>query len=90
MLAFIMEDLEDVSLDHADKVRVVLRLIGLPLGFGAPGTTLAHSLNASFELWVVQIGPHLGNCWSRRDVGAQMSRTQEENGQFPQRGSDED
>lgn len=50
MLAFIMEDLEDVPLDQADKVRVASRLFVLPVGLGAPGATPAHSLSASFEL----------------------------------------
>lgn len=50
VLAFIMEDLEDVALDHADKVRVASRLFVLLIGPGAPGTTPAHSLSASFEL----------------------------------------
>lgn len=48
VLAFIMEDLEDVPLDHADKVRVASRLLVLRIGFGAPGATLAHSLSVSF------------------------------------------
>lgn len=58
MLAFIMEDLEDVALDHADKVRVVSRLFVLFTGPGVLRATAADSLSASFELWVLQTGPH--------------------------------
>ena len=36
VLAFIMEDLEDVALDHADKVRMASRL-SFPLGLGLLG-----------------------------------------------------
>lgn len=51
VLAFIMEDLEDVALDHADKVRVASRLFVLFIWIGAPGATPTHSLSASCELW---------------------------------------
>lgn len=59
ILAFIMEDLEDVALDRADKVCVASRLFFLSFGPGAPGTTPAHSSSASFELWVVLTGLRL-------------------------------
>lgn len=39
VLAFIMEDLEDVALDRADKVRVTSRLFVLFIRTGAPGAT---------------------------------------------------
>ena len=59
VLAFITEDLEDVALDHADKVSVASRLCVLPIGLGIPGASPVHSLSASLEPWVVQTGPHL-------------------------------
>lgn len=80
MLAFIMEDLEDVALDRADKVRVVSRLFSLSFGPGAPGATPAHSLSASFDL--CRLDPASGS------IRVQMSET--ECGQFPQRGSEKE
>lgn len=59
VLAFVMEDLGDVLLDRADKVRMALRLLVLPIEFGAPGATPAHFLSTSFEVWVVQTRLHL-------------------------------
>lgn len=53
--AFIMEDLEDIALDHMDKVRAASRLFVLTSG---PGATPAYSL----ELGVLQAGPC---CWER-------------------------
>ena len=46
MLAFIMEDLEDVALDHADKVRMASRL-SFPLGLGLLGPLSQSSLVVS-------------------------------------------
>lgn len=59
MLAFIMEDLEDVALDRADKVRVASRLFVLFIWTRAPGATPTHSLSTSCELREMQTGPCL-------------------------------
>lgn len=53
VLAFIMEDLEDVALDHADKVSVASSLCVLLVELGIPAASAACSLSASFEPWVV-------------------------------------
>lgn len=39
VLAFVMEDLEDVALDHADKVRSMLSYSTLPLAGTSVGVS---------------------------------------------------
>lgn len=79
VLAFIMEDLEDVALDQADKVRVASSL-SFPLGLGLLGPLVPIPQVCPLSSGWCRLDPVSGSCWSRRDIRAQMSKTQQKDG----------
>lgn len=79
VLAFIMEDLEDVALDRVDKVRVASSQ-SFPLGLGLLGPLVPTPQVCPLSSGWCSLGPVSESCKSRRDMSAQMSKTQQKYG----------